>query len=284
MAYGKSVNLFLVNAKADSLVIATLMNWNATALRIPRIEVSDCKRDELLQPGVYFLICIDQETGARSVYIGEADNVRTRLIQHMQDYNAEKEKYYWNQAICFTGPGLNKTLVRYLEKRSVELAKVANRYGILTQQTYSNTIISESDKAGMEEFLDNMRIILGALGCEALEPLDIHPNNEEEESDRKFFIQVGGVTAEGEVTADGFVVYKGATMNEKASHKSLSKGVIALRASMIASGKVSNFITTEDILFTSPSAAADFLMGYSVSGPATWKDKNGVSLKDRADI
>lgn len=60
--------------------------------------------------------------------------------------------------------------------------------------------------------------------------------------------------------------------------------MIALRASMIASGKVSNFITTEDILFTSPSAAADFLMGYSVSGPATWKDKNGVSLKDRADI
>ena len=59
MAYGKSVTLFLVNAKADSLVIATLMNWNATALRIPRIEVSDCKRDELLQPGVYFLICID---------------------------------------------------------------------------------------------------------------------------------------------------------------------------------------------------------------------------------
>jgi hypothetical protein len=45
---------------------------------------------------------------------------------------------------------------------------------VLTQQTYSNTIISESDKAGMEEFLDNMRIILGALGCEALEPLDVH--------------------------------------------------------------------------------------------------------------
>ena len=48
MAYRKSVNLFLVNAKEDSLIIATLMNWNATALRIPRIEVSDCKREELL--------------------------------------------------------------------------------------------------------------------------------------------------------------------------------------------------------------------------------------------
>ena len=39
MAYGKSVNLFLVNGKADSLVIAELKNWDAKAIRIPRIEV-----------------------------------------------------------------------------------------------------------------------------------------------------------------------------------------------------------------------------------------------------
>ena len=218
------------------------------------------------------------------MYIGEADNVRTRLIQHMQDYNAEKEKYYWNQAICFTGPGLNKTLVRYLEKRSVELAKAANRYGILTQQTYSNTIISESDMAGMEEFLNNMRIILGALGCEALESLDIHPKSEKEKSDHKFYIQTGGIVATGEVTTEGFVVYKGATLNEKTGYKSLGKKAAENRAALIESGKVKNFTTTENILFSSPSAAADFLMGYRVSGPATWKDKNGVSLKDRADI
>ena len=282
MAYGKSVNLFLVNAKADSLVIATLLNWNATAVRIPRIEVGDCTRDELLQPGVYFLICTDQDTGEKSVYIGEADNVRTRLMQHIQDYNAEKEKYYWNQAICFTAPSLNKTPVRYLEKRSVELAKKANRYGVLTQQTYSNTIISESDKAGMEEFLDNMRIILGALGCEALEPLDVH--SKKGDADRKFYIQIGSVSAEGEATSDGFVVFKGATLNEKVSQKSVGKKVAEKRKAMTDAGKICNFTTTENLLFSSPSAAADFLMGYSVSGPATWKDKNGVSLKDKMNI
>ena len=42
MVFGKSVSLFLVNAKADSLVIATLSNWNATAVRLSRIEVSEC--------------------------------------------------------------------------------------------------------------------------------------------------------------------------------------------------------------------------------------------------
>jgi hypothetical protein len=284
MAYGKSVTLFLVNGKADSLVIATLLNWNATAVRIPRIEVSDYFRNELLQPGVYFLICTDQDTGGKMVYIGEADNVRTRLMQHIQDYNSEKEKYYWHQAICFTGPNLNKTFIRYLERRSFQMAKEAHRYGILTQQTFSNTIISESDKAGMEEFLDNMKIILGALGCEALEPLDVRSEADKSSGDRKFYIQIGGVTAEGEATADGFVVYKGATLNKKTNTRSIGKKASERRESLIASEKVNDYTTTEDLLFTSPSAAADFLMGYSISGPATWKDKNGTALKDRTDI
>ena len=36
----------------------------------------------------------------------------------------------------------------------------------------------------------------------------------------------------------------------------------------------------EDMLFSSSSAAADFVLGYSVSGPMFWKNKEGVALKD----
>ena len=39
-------------------------------------------------------------------------------------------------------------------------------------------------------------------------------------------------------------------------------------------------MTTEDILFSSSSAADDFILGYSVSGPRTWKNKEGKTLKD----
>ncbi|MDO4787608.1 MAG: DUF4357 domain-containing protein [Johnsonella sp.] len=49
---------------------------------------------------------------------------------------------------------------------------------------------------------------------------------------------------------------------------------------MFDSGKVQNLITTEDILFSSSSAAADFILGYSVSGPRTWKTKDGRILKE----
>lgn len=36
----------------------------------------------------------------------------------------------------------------------------------------------------------------------------------------------------------------------------------------------------EDILFSSSTAAADFVLGYSVSGPMFWKNKEGVALRD----
>lgn len=56
MAYGKSIELFLVNGTADSLVTAELSNWNGKAIKIPRIEVQTTQREELLGLGVYFFV------------------------------------------------------------------------------------------------------------------------------------------------------------------------------------------------------------------------------------
>lgn len=93
MAHGKLIELFLVNGTVDSLVTAELSNWNGKAIKIPRIEVSACQRDDIAQAGVYFLFC-KEDDGSDSVYIGEAENVKERLIQHLRDYQAEKEMYY----------------------------------------------------------------------------------------------------------------------------------------------------------------------------------------------
>lgn len=142
MAYGKSIELFLVNGTADSLIIAELSNWNGKAIKIPRIEVSSCERDDITQAGVYFLFC-KEDDGSDSVYIGEAENVKERLVQHLRDYQAEKEKYYWNTAVVFIGRDLNKALIRYLENRFVEIARTSKRYLVLTKNTYRNTVMKE---------------------------------------------------------------------------------------------------------------------------------------------
>ena len=283
MAYGKAIELFLVNGTADSLITAELSNWNGKALKIPRIEVAACNRDDIAQAGVYFLFC-KEDDGSDSVYIGEAENVKERLVQHIRDYQAEKEKYYWSTAVIFIGRDLNKALIRYLENRFVEIARACKRYKVLTKNTYRNTVMKESQVAVMEEFVDNVKILINTLGYKVLEPLvqtDTDANVTEEEQD--LFISSGSVTASGKVTSEGFVVYKGSVVNAKTSAKSLTSSMVKLREKLFADGKVKDLTTTEDILFSSSSAAADFIMGYSVSGPRTWKTKDGRSLKEIED-
>ena len=284
MAYGKSIELFLANGTADSLITAELSNWNGKAIKIPRIEVSECKRDDIKGAGIYFLFC-KEDDDSDSVYIGEAENIQERLIQHLRDYSAEKEKYYWNTAVLFVGRDLNKALIRYLENRLVETARASKRYLVLTKNTYRNTVMKESQIAAMEEFVDNIKVLISALGYKVLEPM-IQNGSASSHDNQALYLNVGNATATAMVTTEGFVLIAGSSVNEKITVKSLKMrrtqgaGMIKLRNKHLESGKVKDWKTTEDILFSSSSAAADFVLGYSVSGPATWKDKSGRTLKE----
>ena len=252
----------MANGTADSLIIAELSNWNGKAIKIPRIEVSTCNRDDFAQAGVYFLFC-KEDDGSDSVYIGQAENVKERLVQLIRDYQAEKEKYYWNTAVVFIGSDLNKALIRYLENRFVEIARNCHRYTVLTKNTYKNTVMKESQTAAMEEFIDNVKILINALGYKVLEPL-LHSETTDSAivDDVLLYINKGSAVATGKVTSEGFVVLKGATINEKMPVKSLGSGVVKLREKHLANGKVENLTLTEDILFSSSSAAADFILVY----------------------
>ena len=279
MSYGKTIELFLVNGTADSVITAELSNWNGMAIKIPRIEVVSCKREDITGPGVYFLFC-KEDDGDDSVYIGEAENIKDRLVQHIRDNQSGKEKYYWNTAVLFTGRDLNKALIRYLEFRLVEIARDSKRYKILTKNTYKNTVMKESQKSAMEEFIENIKVLINTLGYKVLEPLATKPvTSTDKETTEEYTLSQGNASATGIVTSEGFVVYKGAVINEKISEKSVSSGMVKLREKHIAEKHVVDNKTTEDILFNSSSAAAVFVLGYSVSGPATWKTKDGKTLK-----
>ena len=278
MTYGKVIELFLVNGTADSLITAELSNWNGMAVKIPRVELSSCNNDDITKPGVYFLFC-KEEDGSDSVYIGEAENVQERLKQHVRDYQSEKETYYWNTAVIFVGRDLNKAMIRYLENQFVQIARESKRYLVLTKNTYQNTVLKDSQKAVMEEFIDNVKTLINALGYKVLEPLVQADLPSSKIDDEVLYITSGSVNARGMVTSEGFVVLSGTTVNETTA-QSLSPGMLKLRKDLLDSTKVENLTTIEDILFSSSSAAADFVLGYSASGPRSWKAKNGRTLKE----
>ena len=101
-----------------------------------------------MEPECIFLFC-KEEDDTDSVYIGESETVQDRLIQHIRDYNAEKEKFYWTTAVIFLGRDLNKALIRYLEDRFVQIARECKRYNVLTKNTYSRTVMKEAHIAAM---------------------------------------------------------------------------------------------------------------------------------------
>ena len=284
MAYGKSIELFLVNGTADSLITAELSNWNGKAIKIPRIEVATCKRDDITQAGVYFLFCKEND-GSDSVYIGEAENVKERLVQHLRDYQSEKEKYYWNTAVIFIGRDLNKALIRYLENRFVDLARSSKRYHVLTKNTYHNTVMKESQIAVMDEFVDNVKILIDVLGYKVLEPVSKPETSPEENADdngkkNRFYLErniknVGKVEAVGMRTTEGFVVLQGSTISPMCDD-TISTTLKEQRSK----ANIVDHILQEDVLFSSPSYAAVFVIGKSANGLTSWKSDDGRTLKD----
>ena len=131
----------------------------------------------------------------------------------------------------------------------------------------------------MEEFIDNIKVLINALGYKVLEStVQAAPSGTEKQE--ILYLNMGNASAKGIVTTEGFVVFAGATINQKTSVKSLNKGTANRREKLMASDKIKDLVTVEDILFPSSSAAADFITGYSVSGPANWKNAEGVSLKE----
>lgn len=269
MAYGKTIELFLVNGTADSLVTAELSNWNGKAIKVPRTEIAEYDREDLKNPGIYFLFGEDDDAND-SVYVGEAENLLDRLNQHRLN---EKENFHWNTVVAFTGRDLNKAHIRYLENRIVNIARECNRYKMITKNTYSNTVLKESQIASMEEFIDNVKIVINALGYKVLDSVPKATENT---------IYLYCNDAKGYVSGGGFTVCLGSKISDKTapSMERHVKHYYRLRNKLILNEIIKDGVFQNDYEFRSPSAAAAVILGSSSNGKIVWKSKDGTLLKD----
>lgn len=134
------------------------------------------------------------------------------------------------------------------------------------------------DCAEMDEFIDNMCLILGVLGYRTLEPA---VGSSLIQNTPMYFLQDrSGAKASGKPTSEGFVIFKGSIVSEKVA-SSLSQSVIAKRQALFNKQIINDDYTfTQDWSFGSPSLAASIVVGYSINGRTAWKNKRGISLKE----
>lgn len=288
MPLGRSIKIYLADSSTSGLRHAEIVNWTGQAIAVPRSRITELSAwNEAARPGVYFLLGKDEEDSP-AVYVGEAESVVERLKSHIT------EKEFWNEVILFTSKddNLTKAHVRYLESRLLEIAKQAERYSIQNSNSPGIPVLPRGECDAMEEFAQNIVILLGTLGHKVLEPvaksvrLDSERLNREQSSKNRLKLALNlttkGLKANAAVTDEGIVVLKGSQAAQEVQ-SSLSDGYVALRQELIAQKIMvlaeDSYLFVKDYLFASPSQAAAIVVGSAVNGRVKWQDELGKTLK-----
>jgi len=292
MPLGKTIRIYLKDGAPTGIKIAEIVNRTIEATASSRNDLFELKHlPGYDKPGVYFLFGTDDKTGDPAVYMGEAENVYSRLKRHAI------KKDFWEEVIYFTSKdeNLTKAHVRYLESRLIEMARKSGRYEVVNTNKSKAASLPMADRDAMEEFLENIELLLGVLGHKVLVALPVKSDStgsmivEETMAsygdfhEEIFYLQTKGVAAMCMLVSEGVVVLEGSEVSENTAD-SMSEGFRQLREKLmerrILVPKGDKLEFTGDYLFSSPSAAAAIVAGNSINGRSAWKNKDGRTIRE----
>ena len=265
-----AITLRLLNDDGQGLRIATIFGWDCTAIAAPKTELKSLlKQPELEHAGIYLLLGIDQKTNSPTVYVGKAGSVGARLRQH-----SSKE---WKQVIAIVSDKLNTAHAGYLEGKLIKEADSTVRC-VSKNEVASSEKLQEFERAQMDNYLIRIRQLLPVLGCHIFVSPGKDPQPE-------LFCRIKGLTARGQRSSNGFVVFQGSKAVKDLRPSAATRGgwIIKLREFLIQEGVLKligaqyEFVKNHE--FASPSAAAAVIRGGNANGQTEWKTSSGKTLK-----
>lgn len=282
---GKTIQIYCPNGEPRGVRIAEITTRIVQAAVVPRSKLDEAlPRDEFTGVGVYFLFG-ESDDGEPMVYIGEADNCSTRLKQHHQS------KDFWTTAVVVgsrTG-SLTKAHARLLEFLSIRQAADAGRYRLDNGNAGSRPPIPAWMEADVFEVFETAGTLLSTLAYpvfDAKPSRKVLGDEEQDDDSRRFFCTERGIKAEAIYSEDGLTVLKGSTGRIDAVPSfSGDHAQPRRRARLIDEGILVEdhgvLRLTRDESFSSPSAAANVMMGRTSNGWLVWKDASGRTLHER---
>lgn len=283
--FGRTIQLFLVDGAPSGLIIASIHGWTGSVLVSTQSTFGRLlARPEVDRTGVYILFGPDPEDVLRSrAYIGEADSVRDRIG------DSAGERGFWETAVVITtsDEALTKGLVRYLEARLIEMTKAAGRVKLDNTQMpeAGRRRLPEADRANMEAFLANLRVVLPIIGLDLLKPRPQGVAKSAAPAADAAALPIGaktrfeirhnsGVKAYAVEEEGEFVVLEGsqALKDTDYAHNSyatlkqelIDKGILK----PTSDGKLYEFATLYS--FRSPSAAGSVILDRNTNGRTRW--------------
>lgn len=297
---GRTIKLFLVDGIPDGIRTAEIMSWTGHVLFAPRSSVAALlARPEAKRTGAYLLIGPNPKDADQvMVYVGEGDNVGVRISNH----NKDDDKEFWEHACVITSKDLNltKAHARYLESELIRIVKNGGRATLANRSLPEFDLLPESDLADMDDFVARLQVLLPVLGVDFVRPtpdlrrLELRgsssdgqmasPNSKSHEESHQissndiqpeFRMSAGGLRADA-IQIDGQMIVRAGSQARISEAPSLASNVRAYRDQLIKAGKLvkksdgDTFYFVDDVAFTSPSAAAQAVMGTSRNGRTDW--------------
>jgi hypothetical protein len=284
---GKKLTVYMIDGTEYGPRLSEIGNWVGKAIYSPRASVNKImNRHEFDNPGIYFLKGDPTDDAFdEKIYIGEAENIRSRLKQHLSDPNKD-----FKELIFFVSKDelLTKTQIKYLESRLIQLALDAKTAQIDNGTSPSLPTLHEADISDMEYFLDQMKLILPVMGFKFLISSTVKQTDNKVQSDQEivhetYFIKTKTYKASMIETDQGYIISKGSEAKKDLSasctdtYRSMRKKLLETKILIDGDDRL---IFAEDAIFNSPSAASNMVLGRNSNGFTEWVNKDGKTFKD----
>jgi len=269
------VTMILKNGTTTGIIQGNLDEWIGVSYKIPRNKIKEAKElKEINNTGVYILLGVDEYTGENRAYIGEAEDIYVRLLQH------NKDKEFWSECIVFVSQDnlLNKAHIKFIENELYIKAKNVNRYLIENSSIPTKSTLGSADEIKAIKFLEKVMLLTSIYGYHIFNDI-ISKENREDNNNLLYLTNNNIEYAKGILTDEGFVILKGSKI-KKVIAKSLSPSLIKYAETERNSKDIKDNVFINDHLCSTPSMAAVIILGRNSNGYSEWKNKDGVKLKD----
>lgn len=271
--------------------LSEIGNWVGKAIYSPRSSVNKIiSRPEFDNPGIY---CLKgdptDEAFDDKIYIGEAENIRTRLKQHLSDPNKD-----FKELIFFISKDelLTKTQIKYLESRLIQIAIEAKSAQIENGNSPSLPTLHEADISDMEYFLEQIKLMLPVMGFRFLisstvSHSELNLKSELTLNETVYKIKTKSFNATMIETDKGYIVLKGSESKKELSpsttetYRNLRRKLLETNI-LIESGD--KLIFAEDTVFNSPSSASNMVLGRNSNGFTEWENAKGKTFKEVQEL
>jgi predicted GIY-YIG superfamily endonuclease len=284
---GKKLTVYMIDGTAYGPRLSEIGNWVGKAIYSPRASMNKImNRPEFDNPGIYCLKGDPSDDAFdEKIYIGEAENIKTRLKQHLSDPNKD-----FKELIFFVSKDelLTKTQIRYLESRLVQIALEAKTAQIDNGNSPSLPTLHEADISDMEYFLEQIKLILPVMGFKFLISSTVTSDSNfdtttKDEVHETYLIKTKTFKATMTETDQGYIVAKGSEAKKSLSnsctetYRNMRRKLVETKI-MIENGD--KLVFAEDAVFNSPSAASNMILGRNSNGFTEWVNKQGLTFKE----